>query len=120
MTIAPCLTDLHVLQLLLVDRNLLTDHLLGLVTDLGVPGWRPLVILTTTTVTVVESLPPVTFLPDDLPAVAPPVATDVLHGLLACGAVPVVLHLALDALHGHHLGLTALTGALGQAGETGK
>ena len=104
------LTDLHVLQLLLIDRNLLTHHLLGLVTDLGVPGRyrRPLVIMTTVTVT--ENLPPVTFLLHYLPTVSPPVATHVLHCLLACPAAPVVLHLALDALHGHHLGLTALTG----------
>ena len=121
MNIAPCLTDLHVLELLLIDRNLLTDHLLALVTDLGLPGRdrRPLVIMTA--VTVVEDLSPVAFLPDYLPAVSPPVATHILHCLLACGAVPVVLHLALDALHGHHLGLAALTGGgLVQGGESGE
>ena len=36
------LADLHVSLFLLVDRDLLTDHLLGLVTDLR----RPLVIVT--------------------------------------------------------------------------
>ena len=72
------------------------------------------------TVVELESLSPVTFLPDNLPAVSPRIATHVLHRLLAGGAVPVVLHLALDALHGHHLGLTALTGGLGQTGETGQ
>ena len=67
--------------------------------------------------------PPVAFLPDDLPAVSPPVATHILHCLLPCGAVPVVLHLALDALHGHHLGLAALTGGglvQAAAGESGQ
>ena len=52
-----------------------------------------------TTVTVVEDLSPVAFLPDNLPAVPSPVPTDVLYLLLGHGAVPVVLHLALDALH---------------------
>ena len=121
------LADLHFSLFLLVDRDLLTDHLLGLVTDLR----RPLVIVTVVSwrrdVSVclpspgLTCPPPVAFLPDDLPAVSPPVATHILHSLLGCGAVPVVLHLALDALHGHHLGLTALTGGgLVQAGETGE
>ena len=114
-----CLTDLHVLQLLLVDRDLLTDHLLaGLLTDLPAGGRRPLVVVSDVAVAVVDSLPPVAFLPDYLPAVSSPVAAHILHWLLGPAAVPVVLHLALDALHGHHLGLAALAGGLVQAWET--
>ena len=116
------LADLHVSLFLLVDRDLLTDHLLGLVTDLR----RPLVIVTVVSwrrdVSVclpspgLTCPPPVAFLPDNLPAVSPPVATEELHHLLGLAAAPVVLHLTLHALHGHQLGLAGLPCRLLQTG----